>query len=309
MKIVLPDQLDLTPAARQFFTEHKAEMFHDIPDTPTVIERIHDAEIITANYIDITAEIIDASDKLRYIVIPAVGYDWVDSGAATARGIIMVNCPTHNSHAVAEHAFALIFSSWKNIVQQQQLLASGTWAPTGFLGRELFSKTLGVIGTGKIGSDIRTMAHALGMNVLSVNSRSTQPEWDTLYTHSDIICTCIPLNTSTAHLINKESFEAMKTNCLFINVGRGGTVDTHALIHALQSGKISGAGLDVYENEPLTGYPPESIIELANMDNVVATPHSAWYTHESVERLSSEIVQVVQSCLDDIPINIVNNIP
>lgn len=306
MKIVITDRIDISEVAQQQIQAMGGAVHDDVPDEAEVIERVKDAELITANYIDITPKVIDAARRLKYIVVPAVGSEWVDKAYAASKGIVVVNCPTHNAQAVAEHALALMFAVQRRLVEAVADLRDGVWKHQDFKGYEVKGSVIGIVGEGNIGRRLATMCTGLGATVTSLNSRSGTDEWNKVLSSSDVLFACLPLNDRTRHVLNATAFAKMKQGSIFVNVGRGATVDSEALKTALGSGELSGAGLDVFENEPLQGSPDDAIVELARMKNVVATPHMAYNTHETVERLGEEFVSNIRSCILGSPTNVVN---
>jgi len=307
MKIIIPDRIDLLGSTKDKIRELGGEVYEDTPtDEATIVARIKDAEIITANYIDITASIIDKAPNLKYIIVPAVGYEWVDYAYAKTKGIMTVNCPTFNSRAVAEHAIALMFTLKRKLVEATISMRSGKWNHEDYKGTETYGKKLGLMGYGRIAKQVEAMARGLGMEVSHINSSSSSEEIDVLLRSSDVICMCLPSNDSTKHILDERRFGLMQPHSLLINVGRGTTVDQKVLVKTLQSGKIAGAGLDVFEGEPLTGVPPAGITAIANLPNVVATPHMAYNTEETVKRLGEELLQNIQASSAGRPVNVVN---
>lgn len=306
MKVVLPDFIDIPHDARQELKSLGAEIFDDIPNESQLIQRIKNAEVISANYIDVTPAVIDACPNLKYIIVPAVGYEWVDAQYATTKGIKVLNCPTNNSHAVAEHALTLLFATARKLPQAITSLRNGKWQPKELQGIELKSRKLGIIGYGRIGKDIADMARALSMHVQFVNTASSATAFDDVLKDSDVICACLPLTDETRHIIDARRLGLLKSDAIIINVGRGATIDQSALYEMLQSGRLTGAGLDVFQDEPLSGEPHEAIIKLANLPNVTATPHIGYNTRETTIRLGQELVANLRSCLASKPQNVVN---
>jgi len=306
MKIVIPDYIDVSEDAKQKLRTLGAEIHEDVPSKQELIDRIKDAEIITANYVDVDKEVIDYAAKLKYIVVPAVGYEWVDYKYAATKGIKVLNCPTHNGLAVAEHAIGLIFAIQRKLMQSNRSLRKGEWKPKQFRGLELTGSKLGLVGYGKIAKQIECIATSIGMSTAYVNSQSTQQEWEDLMKNSDVVCVCLPQNDDTKHLVDQAKIGLMKQSAILVNVGRGSTVDTKALTKALKEDQIAGAGVDVYEDEPLSGEPNETIVQFAQLDNVVATPHIAYLTEETAKRLGAELMMDIESCISDKLVNVVN---
>lgn len=308
MKIVFPDRIDLDEESLVKFRGLGVQMYDDTPSDETVIiERVRDAEIITANFIDITRNIIDNAPNLKCIISPAVGYEWIDYTYAASKGIKVLNCPTQNAEAVAEHALALMLSVAHRIVEADISIREGAWKQQELIGFELNRKKLGLVGYGKIGKLIEQKAQGIGMRVQYVNSKSSPAELDRLLQDSDVVCLCLALNDTTKNLINEQRLKLLKKETVLINVARGAIVDEAALSHLLKQGSIRGAGLDVFQDESFTGDAPESIQEIAKLPNVVATPHLAYNTKETTARLGDELWQDIQSCIGDDPKNVVNS--
>lgn len=308
MKIVFPDRIDLDEASIAKFRELGVQMYDDTPsDEAIIIERVRDAEIITANFIDITRNVIDSAPNLKFIISCAVGYEWIDYKYAAEKGIKVLNCPTQNAEAVAEHAIALMLTVAHRVVEADTSLQNGKWEQQDLIGIELSRKKLGLVGYGKVGRLIESKANGLGMQVHYVNSASTPEELDQLLRESDVACLCLTLNDSTKGIIDGRRLRLLKKGAIFINVARGALIDEATLIDLLKQKAIRGAGLDVFQNEPFTGGAPSSIQEIAKLSNVVATPHMAYNTEETTQRLGDELLADVQSCLNGSPINVVNN--
>lgn len=307
MKIVFTDFIDIPADQKRRFIDMGVTIYDDVPaDEAAIIRRIKGAEIITANYTAITSKIIDAAPHLKYIIVPAVGYDWVDCKYAATKGIKVINCPAYNARAVAEHAMALLFATARRICEANTLLRAGEWQPAKLRGFELSGKKLGIVGYGNIGKHIEALGKGLGMDTQFVNSTSTADQLDTLLASSDVVILCLPLTEKTNHLLDTRRLALLKPDAVLINVARGEIVDQSALIAALKDGSIKAAGLDVFINEPLIGSPSNEIITIANMPNVVATPHMAYNTVESSERLGETLLKNIVACLRGEPINIVN---
>lgn len=304
MNIVFPDPIDLDEEAKQKLGAIGAVHHNTIPESEDkIVERCADAELITANYIDITPSIIDRLPVLKYIVIPAVGYEWVDVEYAKSKGITCLNCPTHNSQAVAELALGLLFSLNRKLSLAVTSLKSGKWDYDQFEGVEFAGKKAGLIGYGNVGKRIEGMSKALGAEVSFVNSKSSNQEVDALVSEVDVLFVCAPLNSKTQNMLDKRRLALLKKTSVIVNVGRGAIIDQQELHRILKDGSIRGAALDVFDGEPLTGEPSEEIIALARLDNVVATPHIGYHTQETASRLGEELLANIQSCIDGVPIN------
>jgi len=308
MKIVFPDRIDFDEAAKAKIRELEIKTYDDTPnDEAIIINRISDADIITVNFIDLNRKIIDAALNLKFIISAAVGYNGIDYRYAASKGIKVLNCPTQNAEAVAEQALALMFAVSRRIVEANADLRNGGWHGLDMLGTELTHKKLGLIGYGRVSQLLEQKVGGLNMDVRHVSSASSDEEFDTLLRQSDFVCLCLTLNAITRHIIDEQKIRLMQPHAILINVARGGIVDQKALLRALKEGRIRGAGIDVFEDEPASGDVPVDILELARLQNVVATPHIAYNTMETIGRLGEELFRDIESCLHGNPINVVND--
>ena len=237
---------------------------------------------------NIDAEVINSEPKLKMIANYAVGFNNIDIKAATKRGIPVSNTPDVLTNATAEMAWALLFSVARRIVEADKFSRAGKfkgWAPMLMLGQDVSEKTLGVVGAGRIGTAFALKSKGFNMKILYYNGSKNEKlerelnakkvELDQLLKESDFVSLHVPLVPSTHHLISEKQLKMMKETAVLINTSRGPVVDEKALIRALKEKWIFGAGLDVYENEPII---PE---ELKKLDNVVLQPHSASATYLS----------------------------
>lgn len=263
----------------------------------------------------VTKEIIEAANNLKIIGRAGVGVDNVDVPAATRKGIVVVNSPEGNTIAAAEHALAMMLSLSRHTPDANQSLKSGKWQRKEFMGVEVYKKTLGVVGLGKIGSHVATVAKAMGMKLLAFDpfisiERADQlgcrlVDMDFLLRESDYITLHIPKTKETAHLINAEALEKMKPTARIINCARGGVIDETALAAALKEGTIAGAALDVYENEPLEDGSP--LRELGK--NIVLTPHLGASTAEAQVNVAIDVAEQIRDVLLGLPARSAVNIP
>ncbi len=251
----------------------------------------------------VTSAVLDAASKLRVIGRAGVGVDNVDVEAATRRGVIVMNAPGGNTVSTAEHAFSLLLCAARKIPQADAMVRSGKWSRKEFQGVELHNKTLGIIGMGRIGSELSRRAIAFGMRVLAFDpylsatrARALQVELvedlDDLLADSDFITLHTPLTPETHHLINAQRIAQMKQGVRIINCARGGLIDEAALADALASGHVAAAALDVFEIEPL---PFDS--RLRESPNLVVTPHLGASTAEAQESVGIEIAQSIRAAL------------
>lgn len=308
MKIVIPDKISLDKASRlKLEAIPDITIYDDVVNDPkTIIERIKDAEVVTANYIDLTGEIIRSSPNLKYIISPAVGYDWIDSKAASERCIKILNCPTYNTQAVAEHAIALIFAVSRQIVKANNSILDGKFDSMAYTGIEVSGKTLVCLGNGNIGSKILRMASGLGMITEYIDSKTSPKEFDAKLSKADIFVLSIPLNEKTKEIINKSKLSLLKSSAIVINVARGLIIEQDAFYEALVNNKIAGAGIDTFPDDQTLKETNDQIMKFAKLPNVVATPHMAFNTYEATNRLGEELIKDLNSCLNGKPENVVN---
>jgi D-3-phosphoglycerate dehydrogenase len=252
------------------------------------------------------AEAISAATGLRVIARAGVGLDNVDIPAATAAKVLVINAPTSNIVSAAELAIALMMASARNISPAHASLRAGKWARSKFSGTEMFEKTLGIVGFGKIGQLVAHRMKAFGMNViaydpyLSAEKVSTLGvklvELDELLKNSDFITIHLPKTKETVNLIGEEALSKVKPTVHIVNAARGGVLDEAALYKAITEGRVAGAGIDVYATEPCTDSP------LFSLDQVVATPHLGASTEEAQERAGIDVAHSVRKALAGEPV-------
>ena len=262
----------------------------------------------------VTKDIIEAGKQLKIIGRAGVGVDNVDVSAATRKGIVVVNSPEGNTIAAAEHAVAMMLSMSRYIPQANESVKSGKWDRKSFTGVEVYKKTLGIVGLGKIGSHVATIARAMGMRLLAFDpflsmERAEQlgcqlVELDILFQESDYITLHIPKTPETQHLINADALAKMKPTVRIVNCARGGIIDENALAAALKDGKIAGAALDVYEAEPLG----ESPLRLLGKE-MVLTPHLGASTEEAQVNVAIDVAEQIRDVLLGLPARSAVNIP
>ncbi|HKR52814.1 MAG TPA: phosphoglycerate dehydrogenase [Chthoniobacterales bacterium] len=261
------------------------------------------AGLIVRSQTKVTAPIINAAKKLRVIGRAGVGVDNVDVETATRRGVVVLNAPGANTISTAEHTFSLLLSLGRNIARADATVKAGTWDRKNLEGVELYNKTLGVIGMGRIGSELSRRAIAFGMRVvafdpyLSVSrARSLQVELvedlDELLPLADFISLHTPLTAETRHILNAERLAKTKRGVRVINCARGGLIDEAALAEAISNGHVAGAALDVFETEPLPADSP-----LRRISKLVLTPHLGASTAEAQESVGIEIAQSIRAAL------------
>jgi D-3-phosphoglycerate dehydrogenase len=253
--------------------------------------------IIVRSATKVTADVINAGTNLKVVGRAGVGLDNVDKKAADARGIKVVNTPAATSVTVAELALGHMLACARSIPQATQSLREGKWEKKAFKGTELFGKTLGLIGAGRIGIELGKRAIAMGMNVLVFDPFIKECpvgkvcEFPELLKSSDYISLHVPKTDKTFHVINKESIAQMKKGVVIVNCARGGVVDEEALYEALKSGQVGAAALDVFESEPIKDF------KLFSLPNVIGTPHIGAQTREGQERAGIGIAEEVRKVL------------
>lgn len=278
-------------------------------------ERIADADgLIVRSETKVTAEILDAAKRLRVIGRAGVGVDNIDVPAATQRGIVVLNSPEGNTVAACEHTWALILALARNVPDAVSSLRKGEWKRSQFVGVELYGKTLGVIGLGKIGREVAKRARAFEMRVIAYDPFITVQqadrigvelfELDELLERSDFVTLHMPLTKDTQRLICKERLEKMKPSAFLFNVARGGLICEDDLAVALNEGRLAGAALDVFKEEPL---PPES--PLLACPRLIVTPHLGASTREAQVGVAVDVAEQIVEVLDGKPARSAVNMP
>lgn len=269
---------------------------YDETDKNHTIERIKDADAVFTNKVVIGKDEIDNAANLKYIGIMATGTNNIDLEYAGKRGITVTNVKGYSTKIVAQHTFALLFSVMEQIAHYDKFIKSGEYSGQSLFTKidrpfmEISGKTWGVIGLGAIGKEVAGIAKAFGCNVIyySTSGKNNckdyhQVDFEIFLKESDIISVHAPLTDATRGLIDENAFDKMKPTAYFINVGRGPIVNEEALKNALDEDKIAGAGIDVFDVEPLAATSP--LMNIKNKDKIVMTPHIAWASVEARKRL------------------------
>jgi D-3-phosphoglycerate dehydrogenase len=266
---------------------------------------VEEAHVIVMCYAPVTPELIASAPRLRGITKYGVGVDSIDLAAASRAGVLVAHCPVYGSETIAEHAFALMICLSRKIMPMDRSIRSAGWveplAP--LLGNDLAGKTLGIVGCGRIGRAIAARAAAFRMRCIAcdpyVDGEALAQDGiekvglDDLLERADILTVHAVLTPETRGMIGERELARMKPSALVINVARGAIIDEPSLVRALREGRIAGAGLDVFAAEPLAPDHP-----LVGLDNVILTPHLAWYTREARERLERDALQSVVDLLE-----------
>ncbi len=261
----------------------------------------------------VTPAIIEAGKKLKAIGRAGVGVDNIDLNAATNAGVVVINAPDGNTISTAEHSFAMIMALARKIPMAYKKLVDGEWDRKSFTGVELNKKTLAVVGLGRIGVEVAKRGQAFGMNVVAYDPFLTEEraeklgvEYATLdqaVSKADFITVHTPLTKDTKYMINTKQFELMKEGVRIVNCARGGIISEKALLEALESGKVAGAALDVYESEPPVDNP------LVGHPKVVVTPHLGASTVEAQENVAIDVSEEILKIIHDEPFKNAVNLP
>jgi D-lactate dehydrogenase len=279
----------------------------------------------------ITKEILDKMPNLKFITTMSTGFDHIDIAECKARNISVSNVPTYGESTVAEHTFALLLAISRRIIESVDKTKRGEFMPNGLTGFELKGKTLGVIGVGSIGTNVIKIAKGFGMNVIAFKRTPDYVlekqfgfkfvDMKTLYQQSDIITLHLPYSKETHHIVNEGAFSMMKKGVVIINTARGGLMDSTALLNSLHDEKVSYAGLDVLEEEPLLQeerdilsktFDKEKLVSvlqdhmLVNNPHVIVTPHNAFNSNEALHAILQTTHENLVAFLNNAPANTVS---
>jgi len=312
MKVLVGDSL----------AEEGIELLRESPDITVdvkpklelreLINRISEYDaLLVRSATKVTKEVIDAAENLKVIGRAGVGVDNIDVEAASKKGILVMNTPGGNTISAAEHTMSMLLALSRSIPQANISLKSRQWEKKKFLGTEIFKKTLGIIGLGRIGGEVAKRAQSFGMEIVAYDpyiSKAHAREigvklvsFPELIRQADYITIHVPLTPETKYLINKEAISKMKDGVKIINCARGGIIDEAALAEAVKSGKVSGAALDVFENEPPFDSP------ILGLENIIVTPHLGASTEEAQINVARDIaLQVLDFLKKGIVRNAVN---
>ncbi len=303
------EAVDILQAEKEFKVDVNTKL------TPEELKKVikdYDA-LLVRSATKVTADVINAADKLKIIGRAGVGLDNVDVEAASKKGIIVVNTPGGNTISTAEHTFSMMMALSRAIPQADSSMKKGEWERKKFMGVELYGKTLGIVGLGRIGTEVAKRAIAFGMTVIAYDPYlSAEKAKDlgienvdlkTLFAKADYITVHTPLTDETRHMISGDEFAVMKKGVRMINCARGGIIDEDALVCAIETGKVAGAAFDVYESEPPKGS------KLIGLDKVVLTPHLGASTEEAQTNVAVEVANTVRDALLDRGVRNAVNVP
>lgn len=300
MKVAITEPMPLIEEELKILKDHAQVSVIGSTEHDAILKGTADADVILVVYAKITREIIESARNLRGIIKYGVGVDNIDVETATRLGIIVANVPDYAVETVADHAMGLLLALSRRIMVADRMMRSrslGSWAspPTTLKGVDLKGKCLGLLGVGRIGRAVSERAKGFGMSVVAFDpyvpkemGREMGVElmtFDQVLEKSDFISIHSPLTEETRAMINEKSIAKMKDGVIIINTARGPLIDHAALVVALKSGKVGGAGLDVLQSEP-----PSPDDPVFSFDNVVLTPHIAYYTSEAIGRLEMSAV-------------------
>ena len=297
--------------------EHELEIYEGDapPSKEEIIEGVKDKDVLICLLTDkIDAEVMDSAPNLKIIANYAVGIDNIDVEEATKRGILVTNTPGVLTETVADLAWALLMAIARRIVEGDKFMREGKfkgWAPLLMLGSDVYGKTIGIIGAGRIGSAVARRAKGFNMRILYYSRKRNEKleeecnakyvDLETLLKEADFVSLHTPLTEETYHMIGEKGLKMMKPTAYLINTARGKCVDENALVKALKEGWIKGAALDVFENEPAI-HP-----ELKKLDNVVLTPHIGSASYETRSKMAVMVAKNVIAALEGkLPPNCVN---
>ena len=317
MKIVVLDGYALNPGdlSWEFLGQFGDYIVYDRTPADQIVSRIGDAQIVLINKTPITAATMDACPGMKLICVLATGYNVVDTAAAKERGIPVCNVPDYGTAAVAQFTFGLLLELCHRIGHHDTLVHQGKWCRCANFcfwdtpQMELAGKTIGIIGFGRIGRAVGTIAKAFGMHVIAYNRSQCDAgkavgnyvNLDELFATADIISLHCPLSPENTGMINAASIAKMKDGVILLNTARGPLVEEAAITAALESGKVRGFACDVVSSEPMKKDNP-----LKSAPNCIVTPHMAWAPIESRQRIANCTERSIRAYLDGSPVNTVN---
>src|SRR6185312_1082089 len=299
LTVLVTDKID--PVGLEPLQSHPGiDLRYEIAPTPEVLAKslVGVGAWLVRSETKITSDWIGKAPDLRLIGRAGVGVDNIDLAAATRRGVAVINAPAANTLAAAEHTMALMLSLARHVPQADATTRAGKWERSKFMGVELFGKTLGVVGLGRIGREVAKRAQAFGMKIVGYDPFVTEAQarelgiepaaLADLLARVDFVTLHVPGGDKTKHLLSAESLKTVKKGLRLVNCARGELIDEHALAEALRDGRVGGAALDVFSEEPLPPHNP-----LHGAPNLVLTPHLGASTKEAQSRVATELAQAV----------------
>lgn len=308
-------------------------VFIDKPLSERNVAKAKDADILAVFiFSKLTKEVLAKLPKVKLITTMSTGFDHIDLDACAARNIVVCNVPAYGDNTVAEHTFALLLAVARKIVESVERTRQGNFELDGLMGFDLKGKTLGVVGTGRIGRNVAHIgAEGFGMRVIAHDAFPnndwakecgiTYVPFERLLAESDIITFHVPLTKETTHMLNIKNLKMVKKGAVLINTARGAVIETRAIVEGLQKGVFSGVGLDVLEEECAIKEEKETLQKafkekcdlttlleehvLLRQKNVIITPHSAFYSKEALQRIMDTTINNVNAFLAGVPVNTV----
>ncbi|MGH9899902.1 MAG: D-2-hydroxyacid dehydrogenase [Pyrinomonadaceae bacterium] len=297
------------PAIEHTWHEYEETSFADM------VDKIHDATVLVINKTYLHEEELQQLPHLKLIVVAATGYDRIDVDYCRRRGIVVTNVPNYARYSVPEHALMLMMALKRNLIAYRCDVNAGRWQKSKtfcLLGHEmqdLCGLTLGIIGYGVIGKRVEVLARAFGMKILIAERKDAQKvragrvRFEEVIRGSDIITLHCPLTDETRVLIGREDLATMKQTAILINCARGGVTDEAAVVEALTTGQIAGAGIDTLSREPPVDGNPLLDIKLPNL---LITPHNAWASDQAMQRLAEIVISNIEAFVRGTPQNVVS---
>jgi glycerate dehydrogenase len=312
-KIVFLDRSTVIANVRQPAFPHQ---WQEYPSTSSeqVLARLKDATIAITNKVHLRRETLAQLPRLKMVAVSATGTDNVDIAYCKERGIVVSNVRNYAAHTVPEHVFMLMLALRRNLLAFREDVQKGEWQKAAQFClfthpvRDLHGSTLGIMGGGSIGKSVAQMAQAFGMKVLQsehkgvTTVRPGYTAFDTVLRECDVITLHLPLKDNTRHMISTAEFERMRPGAILINTARGGLVDENALLQALQSGRLGGAGFDVLTKEPPTEGNP--LLDI-NLPNFILTPHVAWSGSAAMQTMADQLIDNIEAYAAGTPRNLV----
>lgn len=312
-KIVFLDRSTVIANVRKPAFPHQWEE-HPATSAEQVLARVQDATIVITNKVPVRLETLAQLPKLKMVAVCATGTDNVDIAYCKERGIVVSNIRNYAAHTVPEHVFMLMLALRRNLLAFREDVQKGEWQKAAQFClfthpvRDLHGSTLGIMGSGSIGKSVAQLAQAFGMKVLQsehkgvTTVRPGYTAFDTVLRDSDVITLHLPLRDNTRHMISTAEFELLRPGAILINTARGGLVDEAALLQALQSGRLGGAGFDVLSKEPPTeGHPLLDI----SLPSFILTPHVAWSGSAAMQTMADQLIDNIEAYVAGAPRNLV----
>lgn len=281
---------------------------YDFTSPELVVERLQDADIVIVNKVVLDADVLSQLPKLQLIALCATGFNNVDISFCKQHDIAVCNVQGYATQSVPEHVLAMIFALRRNLIGYHNDIANGEWQknkqfcffthPIG----DIAGSTMGIVGSGKLGRAMESLAKAVGMKVIFAERkeasfcRAGYLPFEQVLMLSDVLSLHCPLDAQTHHLIGADELSQMKANAILINTGRGGLVDEEALVNALKSGAIAGAGVDVFTQEPADETNP--LLANMHLPNLLLTPHVAWGSDSAISRLAVILIENIAAFVE-----------